>query len=290
MLFIPIAAILLCVVWTMLVFVLPPYALIMTMVLGPMGTISAMIVMFHLCQRIFALCLKIILFPQLQAVVFDTVLTREGLYDVLFNYNLRNRHKPDTMNIPAFLFKSLLPTIFHEITYLIIVLMPVVGPLIVLIKRAPARSRDGHRRCFELLGWKEEVINDFCARNNLDYIKVGLVLLFLEMIPGFTFFFLFTSNIGMALWMVEDFDRIEKFEDTMRIVRVPEPIALAGEPDVSFSVEANVQENLLIEKKLAEAGVTEIRRRDYLKLPLHTINTKVWTWCPRASSAGKSQG
>ncbi|RKP29724.1 hypothetical protein METBISCDRAFT_7743, partial [Metschnikowia bicuspidata] len=167
-----------------------------------MGTISAMVVMFHLCQRIFALCLKIILFPQLQAVVFDAVLTREGLYDVLFNYNLRNRYKPDTLNIPRILFKSVLPTLFSEISHLALVLVPVVGPLIVSIKRAPRRAKDGHKRCFELLGWKPEVINDYCAKNNFDYTKVGLVLLFLEMIPGFTFFFLFTNNIGMALWMV----------------------------------------------------------------------------------------
>lgn len=270
--FVPLTMLLALVAWVMFFVVFPPYALLLSLVLGPMGLLSAFLSVLYLSRKLMVLFLKALFFSQVQAVMFDAVLTREGLYNVVFGHNLKKEQSSGTIDVPGFLANKLLPFIVTESLLLLVHFVPIVGPFLVLFIRAPTKANSFHQRYFKLMEWNFKAQNNCFWKYRLEYTQFGVMALLLEMIPGFTLLFMFTNNIGMALWSVENHDKFQEFGGKYNGPVITDLTAPA------VSVITQEPEEVIV-------PAPEVRRREYLKLPLNTMRARIWV--PRVPSADK---
>lgn len=203
----------------MLVLVYPFYAFALTMMIGPMGMFTAFASVMHLSRKMIIFFLNAVLIDRVQKVIFDAVLSREGLYDVVFNYNIRNETKSQVFDIQKIILGKFIPFILSECVVFMILCVPLIGPLLVLLVRAPKKAFNVHQRYFKLMAFDYKAQNLFYTKFKSDYRKIGIMMYLLEMIPCMTIFFLFTNNIGMALWTV---DKHEAFIESSRVETVSE--------------------------------------------------------------------
>lgn len=266
LLFVPLAVLLLSVVWGMFLFVFPTYAIVLTLFLGPLGFIASFLSTLHLSRKIVSLVLKLILFPRFQSVMFDAILSREGLYDVVHCHNIMKEQSKRNFDLPSLLLTKFLPTFAAELTLLVVQFIPILGPLIILVARAPAKAYEIHERYFTLMRWDDQQKNKCYWHFRLEYIQFGLMALVLELIPGLTFFFMFTSNVGMALWSVDNHEKLGEIgrPTSSHGPIMKEPTA-QDLPDLSETENPNV-----------EIIANEVKKREYLKLPINSVKSRIW--------------
>lgn len=165
--------------------------------------ISALLSVLHLSRKLIVLFLNLVLLERIQKVIFDAVLNREGLYDVVFNYNIRNESSSKVSDIPTIIFGQLIPFVLSECACFFVQCIPLIGPLIVLLVKAPKKAFSMHQRYFKLMNFNFKKENSCFSKFRSEYLQIGVMVYVLEMIPCMTIFFLFTNNIGMALWTVD---------------------------------------------------------------------------------------
>ncbi|GEQ72362.1 hypothetical protein JCM33374_g6049 [Metschnikowia sp. JCM 33374] len=191
--------------------VFPVYALIATTVTGPFGLISAIITLFSLTRQLTILISQLLFIRHIQGIIFEKVLEREGAKDLLLRYRfMRSRFSPQKP-IDLRLRYQTLPFLERELFYFLLGIIPLIGPLIVLFFKAPVKGYKTHKRYYKLMVWEYVDINRFYREYRRDYAAFGVVALLLEMIPGLTILFMFTSNIGMALWTAQYHKDFEEF-------------------------------------------------------------------------------
>lgn len=174
--------------------------------------LSALLSVLHLSRKLIVLFLKLFLVERIQNVIFDAVLNKEGLYQIVFNYNLRNEPSSQSSDIPTMLLTQLIPDIISEFAFFLVQCVPLVGPLLVLLVRAPKKAFSMHQRYFKLMAFDFKAQNSCFTKFRSQYFQIGVMVYILEMIPCMTILFLFTNSIGMALWTVDQHDAFTEVE------------------------------------------------------------------------------
>ncbi|OBA24332.1 hypothetical protein METBIDRAFT_10483 [Metschnikowia bicuspidata var. bicuspidata NRRL YB-4993] len=208
---VPSALILILVFSTLLITVFPPYLAMVVMVTGPFGFISAFITLLDVTRRITVTLLQFLFMRRIQASIFERVLTNEGAAEIVARYtDMRGRTIHDS-SLEFRLCNQTLPFLLREILYTILGIIPLIGPLVVLIAKAPIKGYKAHKHYFKLEMWDHAQINHFFKKYHSDYTSFGFIALILEMIPAFTICFMYTNNIGIALWTAKYHRDFEEF-------------------------------------------------------------------------------
>lgn len=107
--------------------------------------------------------------------------------------------------IIRYTFTSLGPMFFlvRLILLFLVNMIPFVGPLLVLLIKAPTSGFNKHRRYFHLKGFSNGQIHYIWTQKWHFYFVYGVVSLSLEAIPFANIFFTFTNTIGAALWAID---------------------------------------------------------------------------------------
>ena len=82
-------------------------------------------------------------------------------------------------------------------------MIPIVGPLLVIIIRADASGFGKHKRYFHLKGYSAAQIHYVWVHRWGQYFAFGFVALLMESIPVMGYLFVFTNVIGAAYWAVD---------------------------------------------------------------------------------------
>lgn len=191
--------------------IFPIYAFVMTMFTGPFGLVSAFITLLVTSRRITTFILHFLFMRHIQGAIFDRTLRKEEAAEVLTRYELMSSRFMPKKTPRSRLYYQVLPFIYREILYNVLAIIPLFGPAIVLLFKAPVKSYKTHKRYYKLMMWNYLEINRFCRKYRYDYTLFGILALLLEMIPGLTVCFVFTNNIGMALWTAQYHKEFERF-------------------------------------------------------------------------------
>lgn len=152
--------------------------------------------------------------PYVQGAVFDAVISKEGKDDLVtdWKFNRRNQllkesfFKTQVITFAKFIRFRGIPFIFREIAYCLMGFIPIAGFPLVLYFKASRKGHRTHRRYYELMEWDRQQVSAFYKLHKGDYTMFGVVALIFEMVPGFDVFFMFTNNIGLALWTVKMYE------------------------------------------------------------------------------------
>lgn len=173
--------------------------------IGPLGVLSAWVSVLQMSHSLTLFIMVATYLPKVQSAMFDAILTSEGQHTIVHNFKVGNIKAPQKKRnkiTKAAKFR-LYPCLARELTFCVVGLVPFVGPLLLIYLKAPIKAYRTHKRYYRLVGWDYEQIAAKYAQFKPDYTAFGIVALLLELTPGFTIFFMFTSNIGMALWTVQ---------------------------------------------------------------------------------------
>lgn len=192
-------------------FLYPLASAIAIILIGPMGLISAIFSVLQVSRTMTALVAMITYLPYVQGAVFDAVISKESKDDIVLHWKLHRRREERTqpmlrskiIAVANFIRFRGVPFVFREIAYCLLGLIPFAGFPLVLYFKASRKGNRTHRRYYELMEWDRLQVAKFYKLHKGDYTMFGVVALTLEMIPGFNVFFMFTSNIGLALWTVK---------------------------------------------------------------------------------------
>lgn len=149
---------------------------------------------------------------KIQEASFDSVLLREGNADLvkrLRTYKVSKRGVT-WFRLIRFIVLRLIPFICRELVFVAMNNIPVVGSFMVLYLRAARKGYRTQRRYYRVVGWSDHQIRQFYRAHRGDHTGFGLMAVLLELIPGLFVFFVFTDNIGMALWTVENHTNFSK--------------------------------------------------------------------------------
>lgn len=212
---------------TIMVFAIayPISAAIAVVLIGPVGLLSAVFSVLQLARTLTSLLAMITYLPYVQGAVFDAVLSKEGKDDLVSQWKAQQRNKKRTYSLiraqlvtfVRFVRFRGIPFIFREIAYFILGLIPILGFSVVLYFKASRKGHRTHRRYYELMGWNQNQIARFYKLHKGEYTMFGVVALIFEMIPGLNVFFMFTNNIGLALWTVK---KHEEFSTQMKLTHL----------------------------------------------------------------------
>lgn len=175
---------------------------------GPFAVMSTWISVVEQSIVISVFLVTTLVMPGIQRMTFDAVLSRECTDENMLS-KLRKIVQvpfwvkcgnvivkiPYQLNGPYILTRAIL--------LLLIGLIPFIGPCLVLVLQAPSKGMQAHARYYALKGYSTEKIKAFARENNGAYLGFGIMLLLLELIPFINVFFMFTNNLGAALWAVE---------------------------------------------------------------------------------------
>lgn len=148
--------------------------------------------------------------------------TLKRLFDKVINHNMKIEYN----KLPRGVLKAYLPGYYGEtvkgkvIRYILTTLGPVfwimrlillffvnmipfIGPVLVIIIKAPTSGFNKHRRYFHLKGFTNGQIHYIWNQKSQFYFVYGVVSLSLESIPFVNVFFTFTNTIGAALWAID---------------------------------------------------------------------------------------
>lgn len=189
----------------MYVFVYPLYALLSLLAFGPFGVISAFFIILQYSNLILGFLILVFITPGARGVVFDAVLTRDGQHELVVQYEQQRHVDPMTkcQKVSQFICEKLPMILLFEIMLLFLGMIPVIGPCIVLLLRAPCKGRSLLSRYFKLKGWDKRRAKEFDTSHRGDYTALGATSMLFEMIPFLTLLTLFTDTIGGALWTVD---------------------------------------------------------------------------------------
>lgn len=188
----------------------PLYAFVSFFLFGPFGIISGMF-MFFQHATIISTCLATAIFtPPIRKIVFDSVLSREGEDELVNQWKLLRRPvKADCEELRNSFHRfcifsgKVMVFLGSEITFALIGLIPIAGPCLVIIFKAPTKAFCIHTRYFVLKGWDKKQLYNFYYANKSLYFLFGVTAMLLEMIPFLPLFFIFTNTIGVALWTLD---------------------------------------------------------------------------------------
>lgn len=92
--------------------------------------------------------------------------------------------------------------LFRQLAGLLLNLIPLIGPILVIIVKAPNSGFKQHSRYFHLKGYNRAQINYFWSQNRFQYLLFGIITSTFEQIPVICFYFYFTNITGAALWAI----------------------------------------------------------------------------------------
>ncbi|AOA60815.1 hypothetical protein PP7435_CHR1-1298 [Komagataella phaffii CBS 7435] len=183
---------------------------------GPIGLITAIFAVLQIGALISNWMVTWLILPVPLNMMFDAILTNEGLDEIVLRGKLRRIVRPSfpvrvrkaiwTVPIqilfPIWLYRSLLIVGLNFI--------PVIGPILVVIIQAPSKGYKSHQRYFDLKGLDTRQINAVIRSKKGEYLGFGLVAGLLETIPFLSMFFIFSNMTGASLWAVSLENRIAK--------------------------------------------------------------------------------
>lgn len=82
-------------------------------------------------------------------------------------------------------------------------MIPIVGPFLVILIKAPKSGFSKHSRYFHLKGYTNAQIYYIWSHERHQYFFYGVVSLLLESIPIFGYLFIFTNAAGAAYWATD---------------------------------------------------------------------------------------
>lgn len=198
------------------VFLYPPQAGLAIFFNGPSGVITAAIALLHESAVAAQLISDMFLLPTPLRLLFDTVLAREGLDDLVIKGKLRRRSSMTPLAATKRFFKQTPKKVifpFWAIQCLIKIslhFIPIIGPLILIILEGPSNGRKAHKRYFELKGFDDKAEKSWVAERRAQYMGFGIVAGALESVPLVGIFFSFTNVVGGALWAVTVEQRLRR--------------------------------------------------------------------------------
>ncbi|CAK9437470.1 uncharacterized protein LODBEIA_P18480 [Lodderomyces beijingensis] len=201
----------------MFIFIYPAQLVVYMLLTGPLGMVFAWYSIYWTSSTIACFLVTVTLLPYIQKVAYDAVLSRER-YDIYVRISkarrIENRQLPIVRRMTKYLGRlpglSIFPFTVPKLLVLFFVgMIPVIGPFVVIFFRASSKGLRAHDRYYKMRGLSTQEINASYKQNKPVYMAFGLAALLLEMIPVFNIFFMFTNNIGAALWAV-DLDKNEE--------------------------------------------------------------------------------
>lgn len=176
--------------------------------LGPIGAVTAFATVLQLLSKATAVVMKITYFPKLQGAVFTSVLERQGFHELEMRRRMSQKRSTNDValilnDFNGFVKCRTIPFLSSEIMSIACGFVPILGPCLSIYIRAPHKARRFHKKYFLLIEADMYQTRKFYQRHKAEYLSFGAVAICLEMIPFALVFFMFTSNIGMALWAAD---------------------------------------------------------------------------------------
>jgi len=190
--------------WTYL-----PQVALLAIFHGPLAWVNAAFLVLGEGAVVVALLFEAFFVDETLVDVFDAVLIKEGLWDLVAQGRILH---PDGENPAKQLGKPMSPAVyspfsFRQIIEFIIFLpfnfIPVIGTPVFLITTGYRAGPLQHWRYFKLLGLNKKERNAVIKRRNLSYTWFGTVALMLQLVPGLSMLFLLTTAAGSALWVAQ---------------------------------------------------------------------------------------
>lgn len=189
-------------------FLYPPQAALAFILNGPAGPVATFISMFQQASAINLSISQMFLYPKALYILFDGVLTEEGMDSIILNGKMsappafEESDYRRTVNwfktVPR---KLLLPKWLVMIIFrFAISFIPIIGPMILIYLDAPGTTQRCLGRYFELKGYDKTMIDAFIRRHKTKWSAFGISATILEAIPFIGFVFLFTNTAAGALW------------------------------------------------------------------------------------------
>ncbi|CEI89619.1 hypothetical protein RMCBS344292_03970 [Rhizopus microsporus] len=86
-------------------------------------------------------------------------------------------------------------------------IIPVIGPAGFICIQALFRAGEAHRRYFNVYHWTPAQVHRRIEQKFVEYFQFGLMATVLEMIPFVGYLFIYTNQIGGAMWAMDLHDR-----------------------------------------------------------------------------------
>ncbi|ESZ93594.1 hypothetical protein SBOR_6023 [Sclerotinia borealis F-4128] len=197
---------------------------------GPGAWFNAAFLVLGEGQILIALLFEALLVDEALVDVFDATLIKEGLIDLVSPSRLLHHDAPNEVKMLGKPTTSAIysPFSFRQIAEFIIFLplnfIPVVGTPAFLILTGARAGPLHHWRYFKLRGLTKKERKRETNSRKWNYTWFGTVALLLQLIPVLSMFFLLTSAVGSALWVV-------KLEEQKRLNVADTLVNNAGLPD-----------------------------------------------------------
>lgn len=196
----PLTLVLILVFLAMFSVVFPLHTLLASVVMGPFAFISAFLYVLQVSRKLTIVILRILFIRRIQCIMFTSVLKRNAPG---FLFTAPTPGVWPSVRSQSCLRYRVLPFLTREAVYFVLSLVPVVGPILNICLKAPVKSYKTHKPYYRLMKWDYKQINQFYWLRRDEYTAFGVVAYLLEMVPGLTVLFMFTNNIGLALWTAE---------------------------------------------------------------------------------------
>ncbi|RAL60634.1 hypothetical protein DID88_009952 [Monilinia fructigena] len=176
---------------------------------GPGAWFNAAFLVLGEGQVLIALLFEALLVDETLVDVFDATLIKEGLIDIVSPSRLLNRDAPNEVKMlgkptTAAVYS---PFSFRQIVEFIIFLplnfIPIVGTPAFLVLTGARAGPLHHWRYFKLRGLTKKERKREINSRKWKYTWFGTVALLLQLVPVLSMFFLLTSAVGSALWVVK---------------------------------------------------------------------------------------
>lgn len=137
----------------------PPQAVIAIFFNGPTGLLTAWLAMIHQSAVVASMLSRWLLLPTPLRMMFEAILTKEGLDDLVVRGRARRVYKPSLiLRIRTYIQKMprnfLIPLWFIKSAGMLLLhFIPILGPMLAALLAAPKRGRATHTRYFELKGY-----------------------------------------------------------------------------------------------------------------------------------------
>ncbi|KAI5460284.1 hypothetical protein BGZ63DRAFT_358162 [Mariannaea sp. PMI_226] len=170
--------------------------------------------------------------------VFDATLIKHSLTDLISPSRILFLDAPDAVRMlgkptsPAIYTPWSLIQIVELIVFLPLNLIPFVGTPAFIIITGARLGKLAHYRWFQLKGYSKDQQKKALRDRAWEYVWFGTVAMILELIPGFSLFFLLTTTAGAAMWAA----RIEEEEQRRAVDYLIQQEASAAPPPYSDHV------------------------------------------------------
>ena len=188
-------------IWTYL-----PQVALLAVFHGPGAWLNATFLVLGEGSAIVALLFEAFFVDETLVDVFDAVLIKEGLSDLVAQARLLDQDAPNAVKmlgkpkITSVYAPFSLRQIVEFIAFLPVNLIPFVGVPIFLLLTGYRAGPFHHWRYFKLLGLSRKEREDYIRKRRMKYTWFGSIALLLQLVPGLSMLFLLTTAAGGALW------------------------------------------------------------------------------------------